>query len=223
MGIENLRYERKFRVEHLPFESVRQLVRMLPLGLRPSFPERRINNIYFDTPTLNSYHENTSGTGGRKKFRIRWYGERGWPEGPLNLEIKGKDFDLGQKNYHQTDTVPEGDLRRLLDAVRKLPGTPPALQAILANTYLRSYYATSSGSFRITIDRDQRFSGLLWQNLKRFPGRGLPFQAADTAIILELKYDSAFDDDIDEILRYLPFRLQKNSKYAQGVELLYLR
>jgi hypothetical protein len=38
---------------------------------------------------------------------------------------------------------------------------------------------------------------------------------------LELKYDSIYDDQVDEILRFIPFRRSKNSKYVSGIEICY--
>jgi len=214
--IDNLRYERKFRIAGISFQAVRQVVRLLPWGLLPLFPDRQINNIYFDTPAFDTYYENASGAGQRRKFRLRWYGTGDWSGSDCIFEVKQKDLERGKKDRRKID------LRGSLEEIHKIPGIPSSLRAILENSYTRSYFGTANGLFRITIDRNQRFRGLLFRHLRDIPS---PFRAwaEDPAIILELKYDPAGDDEIDPILQNLPFRLQKNSKYVQGVQLLYLR
>lgn len=216
METDPLRYERKFRVSGISFQAVRQVVRLLPWGFRPLFPDRQINNIYFDTPAFDTYYENASGVGQRRKFRLRWYGQGDWSESDCIFEVKEKDLEKGKKNGRRID------LRGSLEEIRKISGLPCSLQPILENSYTRSYFGTANGFFRITIDCDQRFRGLLFHHPRNIPPRPRVW-AEDPAIILELKYNAGGDDEIDPILQNLPFRLQKNSKYVQGVQLLYSR
>ena len=220
MKAEKLRYERKFRIEHLPVDAVHQAVRMLPWGLRPLFPDRRIHNMYFDTPNLDTYRENAIGVGQRKKFRLRWYGETDWPEGEAVFEIKERYLERGKKKTHAIDPGLPDNLQDLVSRIRALEGIPSSIQPVLVNSYARSYYGLPSGTFRITIDWDQRFGGLFFQH----PQRNMQSPSSwmtDPAVILELKYDAALDEEIDPILQNLPFRFSKNSKYVQGVEMLY--
>ncbi|MBK7410790.1 MAG: VTC domain-containing protein [Saprospirales bacterium] len=190
------------------------------MGLAPSFPDRKIHNIYFDTSSLDTYHENAFGVGQRKKFRLRWYGDTDWPEGKAVFEIKERYLEQGKKTTYAVDPGPPDDFQGLLYRLRALKGIPSALQPVLGNSYARAYYGLSNGSFRITIDWDQQFRGLLFQHSQR--GMLSPFSwIADPAVILELKYDAELDEEIDPILQNLPFRFSKNSKYVQGVEMLY--
>ena len=39
-----------------------------------TFPNRTINSLYFDTASLNDYHDSEEGTVPRQKIRLRWYG-----------------------------------------------------------------------------------------------------------------------------------------------------
>ncbi len=216
------RFERKFRVEHLSPEAVSQAVKMLPWGFRPLFPDRRINNIYFDTPAMDFYHQNGAGDIHRKKYRLRWYGEDHWPQAGAYFEVKERNHELGDKSSYLLQAAAPGNFKGLLEQLRAIPEIPGFLQPILANTYIRSYFGTPSGAFRITIDRDQRFEGIFHQHLGK-PLAGFTFPTPDPACILELKYKDSLDEAIDPIVQNLPFRLQKNSKYVQGVDLLYRR
>lgn len=217
-----LRFERKFRVEHLPLQSVRQVVQLLPWGFKPLFPDRRINNIYFDTPSMDCYHQNGSGDILRKKYRLRWYGEDHWPQTKAFFEVKERNHEMGKKSAFALQSSSTGDFKGLLAQLRAGPELPRSLQPVLANTYIRSYFGTASGAFRITIDRDLRFEGLFFQHLRK-PSAGFTFPTPDPACILELKYQDSLDDAIGPIVQNLPFRIQKNSKYVQGVDLLYRR
>ena len=81
----------------------------------------------------------------------------------------------------------------------------------LLNTYKRSYFVTPDHKFRMTVDRDMDFVPLIG-------GRGeksIPFQVSN--IVVELKYDQDWDDEVNEILKYIPFRQTKNSKYVTGM------
>ena len=70
-----MRYERKYKVSDLHHHVILQTIRMHPAGLRKIYPDRQINNIYFDSTGLQCYHDNVDGIGERKKFRVRWYGD----------------------------------------------------------------------------------------------------------------------------------------------------
>ena len=40
-----------------------------------AFPDRIVNNVYFDTPDLAAFEANLWGAPERRKCRLRWYGE----------------------------------------------------------------------------------------------------------------------------------------------------
>lgn len=185
---DSFRCERKFRVENLSAGALVQAVRMLPWGFRSVFPERRIHNIYYDTPGLDAFHDNVSGAPHRRKYRLRWYGDR---DDQAFLELKERINDRGFK--------------------RVIPGLPPGLQPVLANSFKRLYFGLPGNQVRLTIDHDLAFRGLL------VPTVALP----DPAVILELKYPVEKEEEMEPVLQYLPFSISKNSKYAQGVELIF--
>ena len=70
-----MRYERKYKIESISADVVRQIVTNHPASFRKIYPDRKVNNIYFDNSELSAYFENVNGVSERRKFRVRWYGE----------------------------------------------------------------------------------------------------------------------------------------------------
>jgi hypothetical protein len=68
------RYEIKFISE--PFEQFRVLnwLRHHQLCLVTEYPDRQINNIYFDSNNYQSYCDNIYGASVKSKVGFRWYG-----------------------------------------------------------------------------------------------------------------------------------------------------
>ena len=92
-----MRYERKYKVSDLHHHVILQNIRMHPAGLRQIYPDRQINNIYFDSIGLQCYHDNVDGIAERKKFRVRWYGDDVRVIENPNLEIKYRVNEVGSK------------------------------------------------------------------------------------------------------------------------------
>jgi SPX domain protein involved in polyphosphate accumulation len=209
-----LRYERKYKLENVGLAVVQQVVASHPAGFRPLHPRRRINNIYFDTPDLQTFADNVAGIADRKKYRVRWYGHKRKQVKKPVLEVKIKQNQLGQKVSQKVQGFSGETLHLLTEEVnQKLPYTP-GLRPVLANAYDRLYYGTSDKKFRITIDFNLQFG----PSNARF--LHLPFHDLET-IIVELKYKAEYEPELDRITQYLPFRMTKSSKYVYGINLLY--
>ena len=215
-----MRYERKYKAEHLDFALVQQMVRLHPVGFKKIFPDRQINNIYLDTEDLTTYKENVMGIAERKKFRIRWYGDSVKQIQNPTFEIKIKNNLLGSKlskpfpifdlsefyflNYKKNKQVAQ---------VQSFATTEQELRPVLLNSYLRSYYGSPNGKFRITIDRHLQYFSLLHSfSFEKY-------MIQDQGLVIELKYEEQFDNQTDRITQYFPFRLTKSSKYVTGVDL----
>lgn len=211
-----MRYERKYKLDNVHPAIFEQAVRLHPAGFRPLFSPRWINNLYFDTPDFSAFHDNTAGVSQRVKHRLRWYGR---PFEVINgpaLETKVKENLLGRK---ESFPLPEGQysagkLDGLLEQARRHLGYGPELQPVLFNSYYRSYWATPTGRFRITIDSELQFGAYRKQE-----GQLLPYRLP--AVILELKYEQEDEGESDFIMQHLPFRPTKSSKYVIGVEMCY--
>lgn len=227
-----MRYERKYRVETQQHYEVLEMVRGHRMSFRTLYPDRQVNNIYLDTPNLQFYRENLSGVGQRRKYRIRWYHEDIQNVTRSVLEVKIKDNELGEKVIAPMPDMQLGDyagMRAAIDAaLHKLNfseegvqsgahGTSlvliPPLHPVLVNTYLRSYFISYCGRYRLTVDRDMHFYGVdhhfnAYRN-----------HSTDSAVVVEVKYEEEDDMDYDQVGQFIPYRLGKNSKYVNGVNL----
>ncbi|MHC4661967.1 MAG: VTC domain-containing protein [Planctomycetota bacterium] len=217
------RYERKFRVEGLPPEIVEAVVKNNPAMFAEIYHRRFVNNIYFDSASMNNYFDAVNGDRDRVKTRIRWYGDLfGKIEKPV-LELKIKNGLLGVKRSYELAPF---EMKKGLAAsgLRKMfqnSDLPPLvieqllhLEPVLLNRYSRKYFRTASGSYRITVDRNQSFFAIRARNNQFL------HSTTDPAVILELKYGSDNEKDSVRIASHFPFRLTKNSKFVNGLELL---
>ena len=209
-----MRYERKYKIENLSLSLVEQSIRLHPAGFRKIFPDRQVNNIYFDTSDWTTFKENVMGIAERKKFRVRWYGENLQAIKKPVFEIKIKSNQLGDKISYPIFPFQLSNLDILTKEVQKLSDAKVPLIPTLLNSYNRSYFGTPNGKFRITIDRKLRYFSLL--NNSKFNA----YRIQDEEIVLELKYDETLDLATDRITQHLPFRMTKSSKYVSGIELV---
>ncbi|MGB0863411.1 MAG: polyphosphate polymerase domain-containing protein [Saprospiraceae bacterium] len=208
-----MRYERKYKMYDYAPSILEQAVKMHPASFKKIYPDRQINNIYFDTSTLSSYWDNVNGVAERKKYRVRWYNFDETKIEKPHFEVKGRINELGTKKIIRIDDFDLDNLRFLTRIVNELSDAPGRLQPIIMNSYHRSYYGTSDGKFRVTIDERIRYFSLMFaQRFTRYTVQD--FNAA----VLELKYDRNMDDYTDRITQFFPFRQTKSSKYVTGVQ-----
>ena len=217
------RYERKFLIKARSERVVEAVVRQHPYLFRSAYTDRAVNNVYFDTPKLKSLHDNIQGVRNRTKTRIRWYGDlRGLAPDP-KLEFKIKRGLVGTKEIYSLpplDTAGQ-EIERNVEAQLRAADLPTRaslqmamIRPTLLNSYVRKYFVSADGRFRITIDRDLCF----------FPARN-PWVRRRTrqtcATVLELKYAEEDDREACAVSQHLGFRLSRNSKYVTGMDLLY--
>jgi hypothetical protein len=220
---EKYRFERKFYVSDLTFAEVESVVRLNPGLFHEIFHPRWVNNIYFDSPEMDSFLDNVAGAMFRSKVRIRWYGDlRGGSQQPT-IEFKKKCGLLGSKESYPLAPFAIGEdfsrsrIRELLHSSllpEFLCARLACAEPSLLNRYRRKYFRSVDERYRITLDDRQQFfevsplPGLrkLWTN--------------DSDVILELKYAQEDDDDASRITNHFPFRLTKSSKYVRGIEVI---
>jgi hypothetical protein len=218
----NFRYERKFTVpNHFSLKTVEQFIKNNKALFREVFHVRQVNNIYFDTSGYNDYFDNVLGVSDRKKIRIRWYGDTlGEIKKPI-LEIKIKKGIVGDKwSYKLKPFVLDNNFDNvLIQDIFKSSGLPlPILESLktvtptLLNSYLRKYFLSANNKFRTTLDYK-----LLYHKIdKRFNNFNFA-PASDENKIIELKYGLSDDKIAKTIATQFPFRLNKNSKYVNGI------
>ncbi len=218
-----LRYERKLVSYTLGPREVEALIRLHPALFREIHRERSVNNIYFDTPFLDGYHDNVSGVPDRLKCRIRWYGKLFGPVERPVLELKRKRGFVGHKLGQPLPpfTLDEGFVAKgLFDGAalsERLQLYLATLRPTLLNRYRRRYYLSADGRFRLTLDWELEFHRIAahsnaFAECVRRPQR----------VILEVKYERD-TKGAAEITGRFPFRLSRSSKYVVGIDALYRR
>lgn len=207
------RYEIKYAVDMLNISDITASILTHSASFKKAFPDRQVNNIYLDTPLFHSFYQNIEGTPRRSKMRLRWYGHKDLPDNKSTLEIKNKDAELGWKVTYPIHDLSIKNKNQLLEVISQSISLQAFTIPTLHNNYKRSYYISSDGLFRLTVDTDQSFkipfSGIPPLSIKQYP------------IIIEIKFDKNHVDRARDILDYLPFRQTKNSKYTTGIKELY--
>ena len=220
--LNTYRYERKFIANQWSRQQTEAVVKQNSAFFVSAFYPRRVNNIYFDTPGLDCYFDNLFGNGDRWKARIRWYGEIfGQAVSPI-LEFKIKKGLVGTK---KSFVLPNFNMDKIqfdaseLKSVFEKANLPEeiyervsCLQAVLLNSYLRSYFSTFDKKFRITVDSDLEYYNLrpTWNSFSFKHSEG-------QKVVVELKYDMELDEEANTISNQFPFRLDKNSKFVAGM------
>jgi hypothetical protein len=92
-----------------------------------------------------------------------------------------------------------------------------SLQVVLLNRYFRRYYASRDGQFRLTLDSELTF----YRAHDALGNRFLHRQMDSRSVIVELKYELDAEPQADRVAGFFPFRVTRNSKYAQGMERVY--
>lgn len=217
------RYERKFVLQGMQKAEVLHFIKKHPALFREIFHTRQINNIYLDTPDLLFYTDNKVGVAKRKKVRVRWYGDTFGTASNPSLEYKIKDGLVGDKW-----TFPLADIditkpfyKKEFNAYLQKEEVPhPILQDLknlsptLLNSYERTYFQTADKNFRLTLDEK-----LTYYPLKTAKTVFLNKNIDKNNIILELKYNPEFETQASSISGLFPFRLDKNSKYVNGIDI----
>ena len=221
-AITPLRYERKWILTGLPLTEVLALVRQLPAAFRPAFPVRQVNNVYFDSIDLDSYHAHVSGASRRRKVRLRWYGEFQTPAPHPVLEFKIKHGSAGWKeSFPVSEALLENVLRHNLprgewdgDGVPELARQRlRSLLPTVGNRYRRYYFCSARSGVRLTVDSRLGFYSGKGQNQGWRP---LLYNGPE--VILELKYDDSQVHEAVNVSNNFPFRLSRCSKYVLGIQ-----
>ena len=82
----------------------------------------------------------------------------------------------------------------------------------LLNSYLRKYFLSANNKFRITLD-----DKLLYYKIDKRLNNFNFIPTKDANKIVELKYGLSDDKMANTISTQFPFRLNKNSKYINGI------
>jgi SPX domain protein involved in polyphosphate accumulation len=221
---QNLRYERKFTATAANRREILHAIKAHPSFFREIYHPRQVNNIYLDTDGLAFFEANRIGVSERKKVRIRWYGDLFDKIQKPTLEFKIKHGLVGDKwSWRLADFELNTDftLRYLKTKFKESELPAPILESLqnlqptLLNSYQRTYFLSADGNYRLTLDEQ-----LAYRNIKSSNNLFLQKRTTPNQYVLELKYGLDLDHHVDSVSGGLPFRLDKSSKYVNGIEFL---
>ena len=223
-SLEGLRYELRCVADQTQHGGVLNWIGTHPMAFKPAYPDRVVNNIYFDTYHFNCFGQNLAGVSERKKFRFRWYGNTFSPEGGA-FEIKERYNLLGGKQRYSVALSRELSQLTLkqvrAEILQQLPDRAAeefraVSEAVLINRYIRQYFQSADLRVRITVDRDLSFYDQRFQRRPRTRFRS----EGPGIVILESKFAANDGDEVRRRLGGLPGRMSRCSKYMMGLQRL---
>lgn len=218
---EDARYEVKFVAHATRLHELLRWARIHPAGFLEAYPQRQVNNVYFDNNEFHAYRENLLGSNERSKLRLRWYGATNRPESGM-LEVKRRRSGLGWKLSFPVAALPlegvpwsefRGELRSQLSPLARLWLDANGVE-VLINRYQRRYFVSSDGLVRLTFDWDQQVYDQRRSTLPNLERRAnLP-----NSVVVEFKFAKDDRQDASRIIQGLPLRVSRNSKYVIGMQ-----
>lgn len=236
----NYRYEKKIPLSQEDLQKFWFWFKHYGANFRQVYPERTVNNIYFDSPLFKNYFDKEDGVSFRAKARLRWYysnviKDKITAYGPVSCLITQPDnfrFEVKVRSnavgYKHVQTITGTDLelqplRTLYSRLRKV--LTPKYKVVLDdshmpavfNSYVREYYSTREG-IRLTIDKNNQYA--LLASHKNLPKK---LTRSKMAAVIELKYTEDQLNLTNELFKNFPFKTYKNSKYVDALECTSLR
>jgi SPX domain protein involved in polyphosphate accumulation len=215
------RQEIKFVARGSELEGICHYLKICDGTFSQHYPDRVVNNVYYDSYDYRAYAENLSGVSERNKLRYRWYGEECLPQAGT-LELKCKRNHLGWKFQHQISAP----LSRKNDSWREITrnirnGVPSharfmldfSPQPVLINRYHRRYFISADGKIRATVDTQQ---AVYDQRRRSCPNITQPANHPDL-LILEYKFSEEDRDLVSRLMGNVPLRRSRHSKYVVGL------
>jgi hypothetical protein len=215
------RYEIKSTCDEFYLPDVRAWVNLHPDAFVETYPPRQVNNLYFDTREMDCLIDNLSGTGQRRKLRLRWYGDS-YSAVRGTLELKCKSNQLGWKERYPvpfTYDLTTISWEALLERIREHVDGPFSVwlsylsQPVLINSYMREYYETMDRQVRVTIDYNQ----LAYEQIVHLTPNLAIKAPLPSRVVVEVKADAALHRRVSNVLSSFPLQVERNSKYVNGV------
>ena len=222
LDAKDVRLEKKYLINTSSMPEFVNWLRLCSLAFSETYPCRCVNSLYFDDYGYSSFDDNVAGVSARAKVRYRWYGEMDALEAGM-LEVKLKRNTIGHKLHFEIPLAPGKpelrwpDLRRALEA--QLPiqgrlwlGTKP--HPVLIIRYTRRYFMSRDSSIRATVDSNLMGWDQRWGSHLNFSQR----LRRPALTVVEFKFDPENRDRASQILRSVPARASRHSKYVTFLE-----
>lgn len=212
------RYEVKMVFENVSRYQVETWVRLHSYAFKTAYPRRQVNNIYFDTFSLDSFNDHVEGVEERRKLRFRWYGED-LMIAQGNLELKHKHGHLGWKMFQSITPAlllhdnSWADIQEVLlsDIDEMFHELLAVSHPLLINCYRRDYFISADDEVRLTLDYDLKGYD---QSLSVYPNINFQLPVRDL-VILEIKTSVANAKCLAEVLTEFPLHVRAFSKYVE--------
>ena len=187
------RYERKWIFKNINELEVTNILLRSNLLFRFQYDNRSVNSIYFDDLNYSSIKENLDGVAEKKKYRIRWYGEKDKLNNP-KLEIKTKKgFQTNKKvseinELNNMKFLLDQNIEKIEEIINNKLNLNKRIFPLLSTHYNRDYFISNNGLVRATVDYDLESISLSNNKDKNI------IKNYNRNIILELKYDIDLDN-----------------------------
>lgn len=209
-----MRYERKWIVKAEHYNKLIYDIIKFNIKFEKAYSDRYVNSIYFDISNLFSVRENFYGLTEKRKFRVRWYGDKKIINTPV-LEIKEKYGWINKKKIIRLEKIDNLDISKkqniikIENIINKKLNYHKRLIPLVSTHYLRKYLVSEEKKIRITIDRFIQSGEFINYN---FINRGLDLKK----LIFEMKYEKKYDDFVKNKLIH-DYRIAKNSKFINSI------
>jgi len=215
------RYELKFPFENLSRFEMESWVRLHSWGFRVAYPPRQVNNIYFDSLSMDTFNDHIEGVPLRRKLRYRWYG-RDLAQARGQLEVKNKSERAGWKLIQPVDEILHLDQMSWGEIMKVLRSHADGIfrellevsGPVLINHYQREYYVSGDGRVRLTLDYDL-CSYRQWVDF--FPNLSFKLPELDS-VLIEIKSDVIHGREVSDVIAEFPLRAWRYSKYVDGMD-----
>ena len=214
------RNEIKFKVFNTSTYDITQNLKRYNITFLKEYPDRWINNIYFDNKNLDSLYQSIEGSYMRCKTRLRWYGnylEFSVPK--LELKIK-KGYMNTKKSFNCLYVHEKFDRPFSINNIKDIALYPKSIlrdmKPIVSNRYFRKYLISNDKKIRITIDSNLCFSSLKNKSLNQ-----ISWKKENLLSIIELKFQD-HKHAPRNLMTFLNkhYQLSQISKYTYGVQLI---
>ena len=216
----NFRNEIKFKTFNTSTFDIAQNIKRNSISFFEEYPDRWVNNIYFDNHDLDSMFQSLEGSYMRYKTRLRWYDHYlNFTNPKLELKIKRgymntkKTFNCSysKKNIHKPFLINKiNDLDLFPKMILK------DMRPIVSNKYFRKYLISSDKKIRVTIDSNLSFASLKNKSIKE-----IIWKKAEMLSVIELKFED-FNNAPRNLMTLLNkhYLLSQMSKYTYGIQLI---
>lgn len=214
------RCELKMLGKGVPVYRARTWIDTHSAAFSMAYPPRLVNNIYFDTVSLECLRDHLDGLSHRRKLRCRWYGKDLVAQG-CSVEIKQKSGRLSWKDIQRINLPIDLRMKDWSKTMRflrqQVNGAFRAMLSVsipsLINCYWREYYVSADGETRLTLDSDLKSYNQLFYRCPNLHYQIMP--RLDT-VIIEVKA-RINNPRLSEIMAGFPLRVDAYSKYVHAM------